>query len=487
MALSLPQRRLLMAALAFVLAALIYPTAGFRNTLIRDAGGYLYAGQQVLRGVPPYQSIFTHKGPMPVLVSAAGVALGRLLGLEDVFGVRYLFCFLACCMVAVLALLVEHLLASRRAGLLAALIFLGFYPFTFGATAGPEPKLPMMLFLTLGLYLTSTRRWFWAGLCGALAALTWQPTAVLPAVTFLLALLAPRAERRRAALLTLAGGALPVAAVVAYFIERRALQTLLENSIMFNVLYLDRGEISLVEHFLGPARMIFSKYQTMMFPIIIGLAGMAGIYVWRIRGYRAWRDLAGDPFAPLLLLLPAPILWSLKDFQGAPDFFIFLPFVALGLAWLLDGGLRRLERAVAGRFWRIALIAGVCLILLGLAALQNRARRDWGLEYQMKGAAQIMARFGPGLRVFARGVPQVLALTHTVSPTPYMNLSYVFDVQESRMPGGFAGWLGQIEAWDPHIIPVEHIAGIHAQEFQAWLDARYIPEQIGPWKVYVKR
>jgi hypothetical protein len=401
--------------------------------------------------------------------------------------VRYLFYVLACCTVAVVALLVEHLLRSRRAGLLAAVIFLGFYPFTFGATAGPEPKLPMMCFLTLNLYLTATRRWFWAGVCGALSALTWQPTVVFPAVTLLLALLAGRAERRRAALLTLVGGALPVIAVVAYFIERSALQSLLDNSILFNVIYLDRGEIPLAEHFLGPARVILSKYQIMVIPIIIGLAGMAGIYVWRIRGYRAWRDLAGDPFAPLLIVLPAPALWSIKDFQGAPDFFVFLPFVTLGLAWLLDGALRRLQGAVAGRLWRVALLAGVCLALLGLAVAQNRSRRDWGLEYQMATAAQIMARFGPDLRVFARGVPQALALTHTTSPTPVMNLSYVFDVQESRIPGGFAGWLRVIEEHDPHIIAVEHIAGVHAQEFQDWLDARYNFEQMGPWKVYVKR
>ena len=176
----------------FVASAATLAAAGFRNTMIRDAGGYLYIGQQVLRGVPPYASLFTHKGPLAPLRGALGVALGRLLGLADIIAVRAFFCLIGAATVAALYVLVAHWTGSRRAGMVGALILLGCYPFTFGATAGPEPKLPMLLFVVLSLYLTSRRRWFWAGLCGSLAALTWQPTAIYPAITLFLAALAGR-------------------------------------------------------------------------------------------------------------------------------------------------------------------------------------------------------------------------------------------------------------------------------------------------------
>jgi len=480
------QRAWLMPALVFLLAAGVYASAGFHNTLIRDGGGYLYAGQQVLKGVPPYQSIFTHKGPVAPLVVAAGVALSGPLGLEDVFAVRGLFYLIGCLTAAAVSLLAAELLHSRRVGLLAGLVFLSFYPFTQGATAGPEPKLPMLLFVMLSLYFTATRRWLWAGAAGSLAALTWQPTIIYPATTLLLALLQARPQRARAALLTIAGGAVPVLAIVAYFAERRALYDLVDHFILFNVAGLDRGVPSLLDYIRTPVQVVTASYYGMLVPIAIGFVAVAGLFVWRISRLWSWRDAVADPFTPLLLTFIPPLLWSFKDFQGAPDFYVFLPALTVGLGLWLETALRYVEGRASRPALGRALTAAVCAALIGMTVLSNLAQRDFELDRQLQAARDIEARFGPDVRVLARGRPYVLALLHKTSPTPIMNCNYVFDLEMSKFPGGFEEWMRQIEAFDPELVALGKSSGDYVDPFMAWLEARYTPRKFGPWRIYIK-
>jgi hypothetical protein len=91
------------------------------------------------------------------------------------------------------------------------------------------------------------------------------------------------------------------------------------------------------------------------------------------------------------------------------------------------------------------------------------------------------------VRVLARGRPYVLALMHKTSPTPHMNANYVFDLDMERFPGGYAEWLRQIEAYDPQIIAQGRATGRYAEDFKAWLNARYVAQGYAPWNIYVKR
>src|SRR5690606_35841847 len=71
----------------------------------------------------------------------------------------------------------------------ATLTFIGFRGFAImAAVVGPRPKSFSVLFDVLCLLAIAQRRWFWAGLCGAVAALTWQPSGILIIVVLALAL-----------------------------------------------------------------------------------------------------------------------------------------------------------------------------------------------------------------------------------------------------------------------------------------------------------
>ncbi len=499
--------------LVFLMALAILMTAGFRNTIIRDAGGYLYIGQQVLRGIPPYVSLFTHKGPVAPLLVALSTAPANLLGVTDIAAARFCFCLIGAAVVVALYELLFHWTQSRRASLIGAFLLLVCYPFTFGATAGPEPKLPMLLFVVLSLYFTSRRRWFWAGLCGSLATLTWQPTVIYPAITLLLAALCGRPEdalgdggraaaspaRQFAQRLrsvwggrlwtmgaVLAGGLLPVALIVAYYLERGAFDRFLYCYLLFNVTDLNRGALTFVDHIRVPLQVTILNYRGALIPIVLGLAGMMGLYIRRMRRYRAWRDVWNDPYAPAFFSFPLPLLWSLQDFQGAPDFYIFLPYVALGCALLVEKGLRAMQRRYASK--RVAAVIALHLLvaLLGASVYQNQALLDGKLARYEGAAERILQRFGADVRVLARGQPYVLALMEKTSPTPHMNANYLFDLDMQDFPGGYAAWLKQMEAYDPQIVTIGKSSGKYAKDFKAWLAAHYVVQVYSPWTIYVK-
>lgn len=477
----------LVPALVFMLAAGIYASAGFHNTLGIDAAVDIYAGQQVLAGIPPDVSIFVVKTPLGPLAAALGVALGRFLGIDDILAAR-LLCYLMGCLTVVCVYLLGKQVAGGRGALLAALTFLGFYPFTLGATSGPDPKVPMLLFATAGMYLASTRRWLWAGLCGSLAGLAWQPGFAFPALIFALALFQPRPARAGAALATLAGGVIPLAAVLAYFAERRALPDLLDATIMYPLFKLDRHEalLTTLRRIIG---VVASSYRSMAVPIAIGFAVMLGWCVWRAAHHRSLRSLGEDRFAPVLLTFVPPILWSLRDFQGAPDFFIFLPYVALGFGLFADKALPDIAGQARLRLRRYALSAGAGALLLGAAVASNVEQRGSGLDAQAQAARTILARFGPDVRIISSYATQVLALTRRQGATPtfYPGLREEYDAHlEARYPGGFGGWLRQIKAYDPQLIVLGSARGRHGAELMDWMRARYRREKIGPWTVWIK-
>src|SRR5215204_7336206 len=220
--------------LIFALAAVVSSWYGLGGGISRDGAVYLYSGQRMAEGVPPYVSVFDHKGPLAPMLAGAGVMLSKLLNTDQIMTVRVVFFLMGCLAVVSAYLLGSSHFKSQRAGIFAALTFLGFFCFARYATAEPEAKTPMLLFEVLALLLTSQKRWFWAGLCGSLAFLVWQPMAVFPLVTIFLAAARPGGERYGAALRTLAGIAVPLAAMVAYFYYYAALGEFLDGFIVFN-------------------------------------------------------------------------------------------------------------------------------------------------------------------------------------------------------------------------------------------------------------
>ncbi len=479
--------------LILALAVFVYGLYGFEGVLLRDYAIYLYSGQRVAEGVPPYVGVFDHKGPLSPMIAGLGVVLSQWLNWDDIYTVRLVFFASGCLTVVAVYLLGKNVFRSQLAGFFGALTFLGFYGFAQPAASGPEPKTPMVLFATLSLLLTVQKRWFWAGIFGSLALLVWQPMAAFPFVTFILAVTRPREERYGAVLRALAGIATPLVATLAYFFYHDALGDFLEGFVLFNALYLLRGEAPLMWHLVGAASNVALPYSTMLVPILIGLIMILRLYFLRPFQYR---------FAPILLTFPAPVLWSLRDFQLADDFYVFLPYAAIGFGAFLAPVVRRARtpQLVAVLFSAVLLTIALAntLDLFSAGPAYKLQGTTVDLPQQRAGASEIEDRFGEDVKLVSMNSPQALVLLHRENPNPYIWVTAGVDRQiEAKTPGGFEGWLQELEAYDPDVItffgegqsllPSHHLTDANYRELETWLDPRYYVEKIGPWWLFVKK
>ena len=489
----MPGGRFVLPLLILALAAFVYGLYGFDGVLLRDYSIYLYSGQRMAEGVPPYVSVFDHKGPLSPMIAGFGVMLSGLFGSDDVYTVRLVFYATACLAVVAIYLLGKAVFRSQEAGLLAALTFLGFYAYAQAATSGPEPKTPMVLLEALCLLFATQKRWFWSGLFGSLAFLLWQPMGAFAFVTFLLAATRPREERYGATLRAAAGIAAPILVTVAYFYYKGALEDFLNGFILFNFLHLQRGGTQITSVLVTAASNIALPYATMLVPILIGILTILRLYFKRPFEYR---------FLPVLVSFPAPILWSLRDFQLADDFYVFLPYAAIGFGAFLAAAMRRTDNPRA-----LTAILGAILLTIALAntwdevssgAAYKLTGTTVDLPTQREAALEIEERFGEDLKLASINSPQILVLLHRENPDPYLWMTAGVDQEiDARVQGGFEGWLRDLEKFDPgaisffgagqSLLPSSHLTKEHYQALDTWLNPRYRAEQIGPFWLFVKK
>ena len=181
-----------------LVALVVYALHGMQGYLEHDLGVFVYGGEHVARGIPPYTGVFNSVGPLADAVPGLAIGLGRLVGVAPVPAARILFLLLSVACVVLVQVLARDTYRSRAAGFVAAAVFLTFTHFIVLAADGPREKTTMVLALLGCLVFLGRRRLLAAGVCTALATLTWQP-ALAPAVAAAAAvvLLLPRGERVR--------------------------------------------------------------------------------------------------------------------------------------------------------------------------------------------------------------------------------------------------------------------------------------------------
>ncbi|MDX6381540.1 MAG: hypothetical protein QOI57_2564 [Rubrobacteraceae bacterium] len=492
--------KLVLPLLILALAAFVYSLYGFNGPLLRDYAIYLYSGQRMAEGVPPYVSVFDHKGPLAPMITGLGVMLSKQLSLDDIYTVRVVFFATGCLAVVAVYLLGSSVFRSQVAGFFGSLTFLGFYAYGYPAASGPEPKTPMVLFEALSLLFMVEQRWFWAGLFGSLAFLIWQPMAVFPFVTLLLAAMTLKQERYNAVLRALAGIMTPLVAIAAYFYYHGSLGDLLDGAVLFNARYLTRGHwqtTPLVYRVLSnpslswdPIRNVIIPYSTSLIPIIIGLAAIMRLYFLRPFEYR---------FLPILLSFPAPFLWALLDFQLSDDFFVYLPYVAIGfgafLVWVTrqTKNIRLVTVLLSVTFLGVA--SANTLDVLNASAAYALKGTNIDLSQQKQGALEIEERFGEDVKLASINSPQVLVLLHRINPNPYLFITAGIDQEiDAKWPGGFEGWLQGLETSDAitflgdgqTLLPTAEATPKHRQQLANWLHSYYHVEKTGPWWLYIK-
>jgi hypothetical protein len=440
------------AVLSLLLAAALFSRYGIDGALARDEAVYAYGGQQLVHGVPFYASIFDQKTPGAAFLAALGDALGGFNG------IRIAFFGCACLTVVAVYFLALDLWGSVLAAVVAAVAFASFRGFAADALAGPDAKTPGILLAVLSLLAMVRRRWFWAGLCGSLAFLVWQPLAIYAA----LAVVFSRRWR------TVAGVLVPLVVTTVYFALTGALGDFVQAAFAFPLEGLHRTPETIGQRLGHIAAVVHDHYAGAVVQFWAGLALAAVLAAWR----RMWI---------VLVSLAAIAGFSTLDFQGYPDVYPLLPYAALGLA-----GLAALVTHVVELRPAVAVAAAAAVLVAWTQFAADSSAGD-ALAAQRAEAADLQGLLRPGDRIYALGDPAPLVLTGRRNPSRYIFMaSGVGSWELAHTHGGFTGWTDAIRAADPAVVVLHGWRGPLERRAAAWLHAEYRPSWDGCWRVFLR-
>ena len=183
--------------------------------------------------------VLNRAGPLAHLLPAVGAVGARIVGVDDLVGMRVLFLLISVATVAMVYVVGRNLFGSPAAGLASASTFLCFYGFIEYASNGPREKTPMVLFLVCVMWALGRRRWFLAGVFLGLATLVLQIALFVgaPLVGVALVVGLRRGALLRAIARVALGGLAPLAVVSAYFLVVGAFRDFVDAYVVINLRY----------------------------------------------------------------------------------------------------------------------------------------------------------------------------------------------------------------------------------------------------------
>lgn len=438
-------------ALAGLVALVVYSLHGFHGTLDRDQGTFVYAGQEVARGVPPYAGIFNSVGPVGDMVTGSGVRLGSLVDVDPVLAARLTYLLASAAAVAALSVLAREAFRSRLAGVITPAVFLTFASFLKLATAGPREKTVMVLCLEIALLLMLRRQWFWAGVPTALATLTWQPVLLSALAAATVAVLTAGGPRLRAAASYVAGGAVPTAVTALLFLVSGHLQLAWWGFVVVNVGYTTQPTI------VGSWRLVTTDYRASLVLVVAGWVLAVALGVAALRRARRTGVTAVDRH--LMILGAGGLvagLWSCLAINGGADLFVVLPYAALGAGGAIATAAHSLPVATARR-----VSAVVVVLAVAAATAESVVTRDSRLTLERRDATTMAGQLPAGSSVLSINAPEVLVLLDRRNPTPWqLATSATAPFMDDHLDGGLAGYADRIARRRPELIAV----GRHSED-----------------------
>jgi hypothetical protein len=418
----------------------VFLVQGFDSILTRDLALYSYGAQQTVEGVPPYVSVLNRAGPLAHLVPAVGVGAARIVGMDDILGMRLLMLLISVACVWLLYVLVRDLFHSRLAGVASATALLTFAGFVTYAVGGPREKTTLTLFVLLAFWAVLKQRWLVAGVCVALATLTWQPSFI----TGLFAAGVAIAGLGRTAMLPAAlrfaiGGLIPAAVITAGFALAGATRAFLDGFVLINWRYTTPGTFY---GFSDRVDLLMAAFGASLVVILAGLVSIVVFAALRVPDAFRSREAPDLAVVGIGVATAGGLVWSIFVFNGWADLMVLLPSAALGVGALAA----EVQERVPGRVG-VSILATWSALCLVAGLISSWEHREHTLDRQRAEVDAMFAAVPPDATVVSVGGPEPLVLTHRTNPTRHqMFLAGLEDYVEDTWPGGLAGlaeWIGE--------------------------------------------
>lgn len=433
------------------IALVVFFLQGFLGALTLDPALYAYSAQQFADGVPPYVAVLNRAGPLAHIVPGLATVAARLLEVDGLLAMRGAMAVVSALCVWAAYLAGRDLFRWRWAGAVTASTLLLFEGFLAYATTGPREKTTMVLFLTLAVWLTCRRQWWFAGAAIALVTLTWQGAFFPAAATALVVALGESGARARlGALLRVAvGGLVVTGAMVAYFAVIGALAEFREG---FYAIHIGgySGQFGWWHGVGRRWRFLENGFGWSRFLLVAGVGAMLLLGALGLR--RDPRTGSRSVTVPGVAVgLLTCVAWSMSAFQGWPDAFIFLPFAALGI-----GGLVALAATALPSRWQqpaAAVLVSVSLVVAGTSAFGARSTE---LVEQRGLTRAVMRAAGPGATLQSINATTPLVLLEMRNPSRYqVFIGGVGRYLDDTLPGGLEGLARDIAERRPTFLAVK--------------------------------
>lgn len=464
----------------------------FRRRLDGDPAITSYIALMAARNVPPHLGVYDVKASLSPLLGALVIRAAERVGVPNILALRAWMIGMTALCVVLMYFIGTAFSRVRLVGIVSALILLGMAGFARRAALGIEPKTVMLFFALLALDALMRRRWFWAGVWGACAGLTWQVGFGYAALAVLLAWVQTcgTSERGRAASIALAGILIPLALYVAYFAVQGALTPMVQQSVL--AFFYGRGGAAAADQFAG-LRLLEKFVEGYTDEIIFGalaVIGWIGSWTWIILKRRVRFILFENPrTGGTLLAFHGLLLFSFIDFQNYPDWIPLLPFVALFAAIALVYGGAFMTRRLVLPFRRRWVGAGALVVVVLLVALWDVpwSRNVYSLRVagpladQLQVAQELNRTFAPTEPLLILGKDEFLFFMGREPLTRYTFLLQNTDaVMDAFEPRGFAGWLAEVGEKRPAFVALDRLTRKsfaepeHYVALRAWVTQDYV-------------
>jgi hypothetical protein len=465
-----------------VIGLTAYIVHGLECKLPRDNAIYYYSAQQLLKGVPPYVSIFDIKTPMTTFFSGIGVGLANLVGFDELIAVRLLFITAGLFTIIIIYRITIYLWRDRWTALVSCLIYLSFDALIFHTVAGSRPKVLVLFFEVCAIYAIMRKSWTLVGILGALAALTWQPASVILIAGAIYAVFDK--DRKTAFVYIFVGAVIPIGLNIAYFVCAGALQDFVEGSLIIHLTYFGDGE-SFCNNIRSMKSAIGRGYPLTSVFVKVGFVAFFVITICSFRRKES-TGIVNDRMRLVALVYIFFVFWSFIDFQSYPDWFPLLPFVALGFARAVAIALRLIERNVTGSKLIKAGLVLACVVLVFTVSAKGRAGKGNFRSVENE-SNSVLKAYGAKNSVVSIGAPAFLALTKTRNPSPYIVINSGIDrYVDAKIEGGIQGWVDKLEYLNPKLIVMGQTEGELLSPLFLWVKRNREAFKLGEWMIWVK-
>ncbi len=436
----------------------------------RDNQHYFCITERVTGGVPQHESAFDPKNTLPLLVTAAVIRLGDVVGMPVVASSRVGSILSLALLVWAVAMVGLRLSGNQRVAWLAAFAMLSFASLGYSAAQGGQPKLLIVVFMVLTLLAVADQRWVLAAFWGSLSFLSWQPTLIMLGGVLLTAVMFPEGRRRLGWMAV--ATVVPVLLYEAYFWSHGVLAEQLFQSFTYPATYMThsfQGVLRALRGLMGMWEKGFGLSNIV--PLVFGATALAQMGAIARRPAETVAGLRANPgWICFLITMIGVLTFTLYDHQGPPDLYLTLPYVALVAAIGTTALIERLSADPPA--FRLAATGLVILGLAGLAAHGPafNTRVHYTLADQLRLSEEVHAYLSSGEEIYAVNCGHLLAFNRSSNWIRYSSFFRGVNKYLRARSGANDAWVPLRDGRLPSLILQ---GGGRPYGWPGWLSTRY--------------